>query len=279
MIDSSGSVTPKKPKKAKKPKAWYQKNKNIIAILTTVISVIAATAAIFQVNEARDQNAAAEQEELLTVVSNLAQVPSMLSQESVTFKSNPAELQNAQSGTDETQLADSEEAVNLISLLHGNGVTADEYYEVAMGLQNNGGDAQALGLLGIAASRAASPRIHADIWRDDAQIYYSLSQASEAGRYIMLAYRAFNGPDISRGSKINNEIYTKLFDAVYQASINCPTAREEVSFAEGLIKNNQGSQGAGVLAQEIRTNAAIARCPEATGKLTRNVPAQKPHVS
>jgi tetratricopeptide (TPR) repeat protein len=257
MTGSNDSGKPQKPRKR-----WYVKSKNIIAILTTSISVIAATAAILQVNQARDQNVAAEQEELLTIVGNLAEVPSILNQESVTFKSDPAALQNAQNGTDNTQLADSEEAVNLISLLNDDGVTAEEYLQVAMGLQNNGIYAQALSYLGIAASQNSSPRINADIWRDYAQIYYQLNRASVAEHYIRRAYNAFNVPGEPKGSKLGNMVYTELFDAVYQASINCSIAREEVSFANGLTSSNPSLKSPSVVAQETRANEALARCPK-----------------
>jgi hypothetical protein len=46
-----------------------------------------------------------------------------------------------------TQLADAEEAADVIRLLNGNGVTAIGYFETALGLQAGQSDYQALQLL------------------------------------------------------------------------------------------------------------------------------------
>jgi hypothetical protein len=245
--------------------AWFAKKKprvNMATLVATLISVVSAGAAIWQVQQATNQNRATEQQQLVTLVSSLAQVPALLAQEQATLGSKPASLQVAESGTDETQLADSEEAAALIQTLNGNGVTSDEYYEVAMGLQSNDSFAQATALLSKAAHEgsASSPRIMADIWRDEAQISYELSNVPAAEHYIQLAYAAFDGRQMSKPARLGNTVYTKLFDAAYQASISCSTAEAEVSYAAGLITKDGDLNTPGVVAQRARAETAIGGC-------------------
>jgi hypothetical protein len=159
-----------------------------------------------------------------------------IAQESVTFKGNPAAFHNAQVATQLTEIADSEEAVNIIGLMHHNGVTAVEYYYVAVGLQAGGSDAEALRLLGIAATLLADPRTRANILRAEAQILYQHGRASKAEYDINLAEQAFSVPDVTREEYLSNMAYTELFDAQYQAQINCSTAQAEAMAAKEIIE-------------------------------------------
>src|ERR1700730_8478371 len=163
MTDSSAHLE----EKQKHNNPWYKNLATLISLAAMLIALLSAGASAYLANKANgvaeQQAVVGEQQQLISLVANIAQTSATIAQESVTFKGDAAAFHNAEVGTQLTELADSEEAVNLIGLLHHDGVTAVEYYYVAVGLQAGGSDAEALRLLGIAATLPADPRTRANI--------------------------------------------------------------------------------------------------------------------
>jgi len=206
-------------------------------LCAAIIALISAGISLYQANLARDQNIVAEQQELVTLVGDIAQDPATIAQESQMI-SNAGALSSAQGGVTTTELVDSEEAAALINTLHGEGVTATEYWETAVGLQSGQSYAQALSFLKRAVALPSDPRTHASALRFEAQIYYQLGQGSEAEQADMLAEQAYHHvPDVTLASQRSNLAYTELFDAFYQASLSCATSQAEVSAAQKIIPN------------------------------------------
>ncbi len=236
MSDSSTHLK----EKPKHNKPWYKHLTTLISLAAMLIALLSAGASAYLANKANgvaaQQEIVAEQQELVSLVADIAQEPATIAQEAVTFKGNPAAFHNAETGTQLTELADSEEAVYIIGLLHHNGVAAVEYYYTAVGLQAGESDAEALSLLGTAATLPADPRTRANILRTAAQILYELGRGSEAEHDINLAEQAFDVPDVTNEEYSNNMAYTELFDAQYQALINCSTAKVEVTAATNILK-------------------------------------------
>lgn len=236
MIDSSAHLK----EKQKHNKPWYKDLTTLISLAAMLIALLSAGASAYLANKANgvseQQAVVGERQQLISLVANIAQVPATIAQESVTFKGDPAAFHNAEVGTQLTELADSEEAVNIIGLLHHNGVTAVEYYYVAVGLQAGGSDAEALRLLGIAATLPADPRTRANILRTEAQLFYQLGRVSKAEHDIALAKKAFAAPDVTSEEYRSNIAYTEIFDAHYQAQISCSTAQAEVTDAKKILK-------------------------------------------
>ena len=234
-----------------------------------LIALLSAGASAYLANKANglaeQQAVVAERQQLISLVANIAQVPATVAQESVTFKGDPAAFHNAEVGTQLTELADSEEAVNIIGLLHHNGVTAVEYYYVAVGLQAGGSDAEALRLLGIAATLPADPRTRANILRTEAQIFYQLGRVSKAEHDINLAKQAFAVPDVTSEEKSSNIAYTELFDAQYQAQISCSTAQAEVTAAIKILKTIPNTPA--IVSQEA-ADESLLKAAKATGRCT-----------
>lgn len=171
-------------KSQKARKAWYarriiQKSSKYEAkrskitpgvILATFVSVVAAAAAavaaiaaVGQVNLAHDQNVqtqnqnvAAEQQELVTLVGDIAQDPATIAQENQMI-TNANALSSAEGGLTTQELVDSEEAAALIHMLPAKDVTATEYYETAFGLQVGQSYAQSLSFLKIAVTLPSDP--------------------------------------------------------------------------------------------------------------------------
>jgi hypothetical protein len=214
---------------------------------------------------AEQQAVVGERQQLVSLVASIAQVPATIAQESVTFRGDPTAFHNAEVGTQLTELADSEEAVNIIGLLHHNGVTAVEYYYVAVGLQAGGSDAEALRLLAIAATLPADPRTRANILRTEAQVFYQLGRVSKAEQDIILAKQAFAVPDVTSEEYSSNIAHTELFDAHYQAQINCLTAQAEVAAAKKLLKTIPNTPA---LVSQEATDESLLKAAKGTGRCT-----------
>ena len=104
----------------------------------SVLSALVATrptSSWKDVGDARQANIVSEQQELVSLVSAIAQSPEVQDQEAGTFNGNESAEKDANLGIEFTELTDSEEADYLIGLLHGVGVTAIEYYQIAVGLE------------------------------------------------------------------------------------------------------------------------------------------------
>ncbi len=227
------------PEKKSHSKPWYKEPSTLISLGAMVIALVSAGTSIIQANTAKQQNTGQEQQELVTLVTSIASDSATIAEQSLTFQNNPSAAYQAANGTEYTELADSEEAVNIIGLLNGNGVTATDYFEVALGLEPSDSYAQALNLLSKAVNVPADPRTRASILRTEAQIYYELGVNSEAERDDAIAEQVFNHlPDVTKADQENNVADTEFFDAWHQAAISCSTALAEVSTAEEIFTAN-----------------------------------------
>jgi hypothetical protein len=263
MTDSSAHLE----EKQKHNNPWYKNLTTLISLAAMLIALLSAGVSAYLASKANgvaeQQAVVGEQQQLISLVANIAQTPATIAQESVTFKGDPAAFHNAEVGTQLTELADSEEAVNLIGLLHHNGVTAVENYYVAVGLQAGGSDAEALRLLGIAATLPADPRTRANIFRTEAQIFYQLGRVSNAEHDIKRAEQAFVVPDVTSEAYSSNMAYTELFDVQYQAQINCSTAQAEVMAAKKILKTMPNTPA--LVAQEA-ADESLLKAPPSPGR-------------
>jgi hypothetical protein len=218
--------------------AWWQV---WVAIPVAVIALVAAGFSLQQANAARQQNTVSEQQELVTLVSDIAQDPQIVTQESEAFKGNQSALANAVSGTNFTELADSEEADYLIGLLHGAGVTAIEYYETALGIEASDSHTRALNLLNSAVQEATNdsdPRTLANAWYAEASISYNIGNSSGYSEDLTHAQNAFSASLGATPIQYDrNLIYLKFFDASYKAAArNCMLATSEINDANSMLK-------------------------------------------
>lgn len=240
---------------------WRRVGKALAGITPVLVAVAAAIFALVQANAATNQNIDSERQELISLVASIAQEPQNIDQAGATFKAGSPALHAVQVGIQLTELADAEEAADVISLLNGNGVTAVEYFETAVGLQAGESDYQALQFLQKAAAiKNSDPRTQANVLHEEAEIYYGLgpSYYSKAEQADALAGVAFNsGPDIPSVNRLNNVAFTDLFDAFYQSTISCTTAIAEQSAAASLISNDPAIDTSAMQSQEQQTEAAL----------------------
>lgn len=251
---TESNAEPEKHDPRKRP--WYRQPATLIAAVAAAISLVSAGASAYftrQANGIAEQQAVGtEQQELLALISDIAQEPATIAQESASLQGNSTALHNAEAGTQLTELADGEEAYYLLGLLPRNDKTAEEYYYTAVALLAGESDNVALRLLQEAAAfHSADPRTNANVFRAEAQIYYQDDNESQAEHNIGLAETAFkDAPTVERQY---NEAYTEFFDAQYQAVINCPRAQGEVANAEHLlsmIRQNPGEDISALMDEE-----------------------------
>ena len=246
-------------KKNKKDKSsWAQV---WVAAIAAAIAIGAGIVSYLQANQAKQQNIVSEQQALVTLVSTIAQDPQTITQESEAFKGNQSALANAVSGTNFTELADSEEANYLIGLLHGTGVTAIEYFQTALGLEASESNTRALNLLNSAIQEATNdsdPRTLANAWYAKASISYEIGNSSGYSQDLTNAQNAFSAKVGATPIEYDrNLVYLKLFDASYKAgSHNCVAATSEMNKAYNMAKklNINTSGGDSSLKSQILKN-------------------------
>lgn len=224
-------------------KPWYKKP-SILAVVISVLALFASVASSYfsydQVNAARqqdaitaEQNTVTEQATLANLTNSIAQAPGMIAQQSGSLSASA--LATAQITEQTADLGDSEEAASLIKLLSPDDVTDLEYYETGLGFELSAEYGQAVTFFEKAGDQSSDPRIAADALRAAAASFYQLGLASEAEKNIRLAERAYDVPGVTNIAQENSVAYTELFDASYQISISCSTARSDVQAAEKVL--------------------------------------------
>jgi hypothetical protein len=221
-----------------------------VAIFAAIVALVAGGFSWLQADQAKRQNVVSEQQALVTLVSAIAQDPQTIQQQTEAFKGNQAAQDNAISGTDFTELTDSEEASYLISLLNGTGVTAIEYYETALGLETSQSDTRSINLLNSAIAEATSdedPRTLANAWYAQASISYQHGDNSNYSKDLTNAQNAFSASLGATPLEYDRNLaYLKLFDGSYKAAAhNCVTAWAEMNEASTILGNIRSSPGPG----------------------------------
>lgn len=233
----------------------------IIAGISAVTSAVALGISLYAAHVAKQQNSNAQQQALVTLVSDIAQEPLSIAQAAESIKNNPETLHNVDVQIELTELGEGEEANNIIQGLPNSDVSSVEEYQVGLALENGEDYMPALKLLTNAAQKASDPRTEADSWRVAARILYALGRNSKAEGDIKLAKNSFNGPDVTLTSKDNNIADTELFDISFQVSIDCSTTMSEWDKATQIIAKNRAVL-TGSLSMVEKTAAADlhARC-------------------
>jgi tetratricopeptide (TPR) repeat protein len=220
-----------------------------IALGSAAGAIAAAVVAIFQVHVASAQNAAAEQQELLTLTTSIAQ---QFAQQQATINAAAGSLtgtarttaiSNASVGIENQLLADGQAAQALITKLNGNGVVGVEYVQVAKALAAGDDTAQAIKYYNDALSAPPYSAVtRADSLRNEGNLYYSLGQPATGHQYMMRAVAVYNGHHELTPYNIDNSIaQSYLYDAQHQLSIKgCKIAAADLAGAEKALAQAGG---------------------------------------
>lgn len=256
---AESSATPKTPKK-KKARHWYQSPSIIIATLALLVSVISSLAAILNNNStAKNQ----DEQQLLTLVQDLTQIPAQQAALQQTYSKNPATLQNLNGDIAATEVVESEEAAQLIRVL-GYKVPGIEAYEVAyaFGLQGNYGEA--IQFYSLAASRTTDPFLLTAVYRGWAQSLYNLGEPKPARVKIAAAYSAYaHTTNVALYAKTDSYIYTTLFQVPFEIGVhNCSYAKKQLLYAVRLIASLPSTEGnyAAYVSEAARVRQQVTGC-------------------
>ena len=153
-------------------------------------------------NVAKEQNIAAEQQQLVTITTFIAgqfaaeQTTENQAAGNLTGAARSIAISNAVTGITAELTADAQAAAVLITNLHGDGVAGIEYIEVARALADGSDTAQAITYYNDAVS--APPHdvpTRSDALRNEAALLYALGQNAAGHQDMMLAARVFHVPD------------------------------------------------------------------------------------
>jgi hypothetical protein len=218
---------------------WY--NQTFIAAIAAVISLVSLGLSAYFASRANgvagQQALNGGQQELVTLITDIAQEPATMAQETASLQHNQSALDNAKVGIQLTELAEAEEANYLLGVLPGSSLTAIDYYYTAMGLEAGESDTQAYRLLQAGGRMSADPRTRANILRGEAQILYEGADAKAAENDVRLAFLAFNAPGVTPVLQDYNRAFTDFFDAQYQARLDCRVAENEVTDGKQQLTN------------------------------------------
>ena len=260
-------VSPPSPEEREANATVSAKN---VAIAALVLSIISAGVSGYSAYLTGQQNSNAQQQELVTLVTDIAQGQQQGSSTTVNMNGISVEL---------VQLGEAEEAENIINSIPSH-VTSVERYIVGTGLEDGEDYQPALTLIGEAATEASDPRTTADAWRAVAGINYKIGRTSQAQNDIEQANRSFNGYPLLGFYNNSNIAYTDLFDVYYQiyyrTPADCSQATNEWQGAAGLImKNKNLLSGSNAIATENNAGNALANiCHVPRATLEKEIPFQ-----
>jgi flagellar basal body-associated protein FliL len=243
---------PKKKKRKSHIATW-------IALASAFAAIIAAAVSALSVNVAKEQNVAAEQQQLVSITTFIAQ--QYAGQESaenqaagdLTGNARTVAISDADLDIAVELNADAQAAAVVITGLHGDGVAGIEYIEVARALDS--ASDTSLSLIYYNDAVNAPPHdvpTRANALRQEAAIYYSLGQNVIAHQDMIQAAKVFSSGhlELTRSYIDNSIAQAYLGDAGYQTQINCQNAAIDMRDAENAIAP-LGTNGANVTIQAL----------------------------
>jgi tetratricopeptide (TPR) repeat protein len=225
------------PKKERHIATW-------IALVSALAAIIAAVISEASVNVAKAQNNVAEQQQLVTITTNIEeqftdeQTTENQAAGNLTGTARSIAVANAALGLTAELTAEAQAGAVLVTNLHGNGVAGIEYVELGRALANYGDTAQAITYYSDAVEASPSDvPTRADALRFEAALFYSLGQNTIGHRDMMQAAKIYGGhPELTRSLIDNSIAQAYLEDAGYQTPIDgCHVAGTDLADAQHAI--------------------------------------------
>jgi hypothetical protein len=247
QVGAEGQHSPQNGKNADAGPSRRRRHIDVIALATAIGGLLAAGYAAYSVHVASQANLAAEQEQLLTLTTNIGEQ----------FAGQQAALNKAAAGLTGAQrtqaladentglagqiTAEGEAAQVLIGTLHGNGVADIEYIEVGRALANAGDTGAALTYYQDAVT--APPRdvvTIASALRNAGALEFSLGNIRTGHHDMMRAVAVFRGHQglVSKYDLANDMAQGYYGDAEYQYSDTppgCAAANADMADAQRLL--------------------------------------------
>lgn len=225
----------------------------VFGLLGVLVSVAAATFAALQVHVASEQNAAAEQQSLVALVTDVAQELTVVDTHGGALKAGVGnELQ-----------AEAAQGLTTVRALHDRSVPAVDNYEFGVAFQITGENADALRSYALAA-KGYDPRYRSAALLGEAQILDELGGAygdEHARDDINRALTAYAGePDISQQTRDSNMAFVGLRE-VELGLLDCADARGKLRTAQAIIAGDPSSNSASVAHAERTVKQELGKCP------------------
>lgn len=176
------------------------------------------------------------QDQLLTLVQDLTQVPAQVAALRETYKDDPTSYRQLGGEAATSEEIEAQEAAQLIHGLHED-VPAPELLQVGVSLGASGEYARAITLLSVAASRAQDPSTRASSYREWARELYVLGRPRAARREVGYAQAAYPTTGEPTSSVAQNHIFTTLFQIPFEIPLHrCTYARTQFKRVVAMIK-------------------------------------------
>lgn len=211
----------------------------LLAALPILISVLSAYYAYSQVQVGKAQNQAAAEQQLMTVVTEIATLNGSVSTTTQVASSVAARNE---------QLTYGQAGQALIRSLPPSDITATDYVQVGKALETGGDYASALALYDAVAPNPQDPDSFANAKRNAALLWYQLAENPGLSAAARTADEASARSDVigaadayaeSEYVDLNDEVesiaLTYFDDAAYQSMINCATARGDIRAADSAL--------------------------------------------
>jgi hypothetical protein len=214
-----------------------------IALLSVFVFIFAAGVFAASVYLARQQNVAAQQQQLVSITTSIAvqfageQAAENQAALSLTGAKRSAAIASVAAGIATELTAEGQAGAVLIADLHGHGVAGVEYIEVAKALASGGYTAQAITYYADAVNAPPNAvQTRSAALRQEAVLLYSIGRAGVAHQDMMRAASIYTGHLELSHYNIDNAIaQTYLTDAGYQIPINCHAAMIDLMAARHAI--------------------------------------------
>ena len=214
----------------------------LLAALPILISVLSAYYAYSQVQVGKAQNQAAAEQQLVTVVTEIAALNGSAS--TTTRVASSAAARNE-------QLTYGQAGQALIGSLPPSAITATDYVQVGKALEAGGDYASALALYDTVAPNPQDPDAFANAKRNAALLWYQLAEnpglrgaarnadeTSARSDMISAADAYAESEYVELNDEVESIALTYFDDAGYQAMINCATARGDIRAADSALSRD-----------------------------------------
>ncbi len=230
-------------KLSRKIKASWRKIKpshvfaGVFTAVAAIGTVLAALYARGQIQAADQQKIASQQQELLMLVVDIEQEPTLLTQATAGLTGNTLTAVQTEYQNELTSYAQSAQLI--INSLNSEEVPNFEYVQVGKALSATGNNAEAISYFQIAAgAKNDAPDTVAAALRNEAVVRYNLNEAVPAHQEMIGAVQAFDRqfPDVTVSDSDNNVAQSYLADASSQMAIRgCQIAKSDIDNAEKVL--------------------------------------------
>ncbi|HTA96418.1 MAG TPA: hypothetical protein VK730_02100 [Solirubrobacteraceae bacterium] len=236
---------------------WNINASTAAAWFSAVVAAGGITLAVTQNRVASRQNALADRQSLVTLVSELTRNISLEQ------KAETSHLTGEQVLIEQALLADAEQALTVAEALHES-VPAIDSFEIGKAFSYSVEYSRALTSLNRAAEADSAPRTRANALREEARLLFLIGgrrNLAKGREDLALAYRAFEKqPDVTRELIDHDHAFTDFYSAAEEAHFDCQRAHAEFLEGKALIRADHAILNGAMEGIMGHGERSVARC-------------------